>query len=123
MEKYFQLLRHHDGECGCGSGCGCNHDDNHECNHDHDDEFEQKIKLVLDDGTELICVVLATFELKDKEYMALLPEEQEDVFLYEYKDHDGELELINIEDDEEFDLVSKAFYEMFEEDEDYEDEE
>jgi len=94
-----------------------NHDHSHECEHEH-------ITLTLDDGSELECHVLGTFEVDDIEYIALVPIGEEEVFLYRYEEDGDEFELINIEDDEEFDIVSEAFYELFGDedyDEDYED--
>lgn len=113
----------HDGSCGCG--------------HDHNHEFEyDSITLSLDDGTEINCVVLDIFTVNDKDYIALGPddedEEEGNVFLYRYiQQEDGEPQLLNIEDDNEFDAVADAFEElldsqefdeMFDEDEDDDDE-
>ncbi|AFS78770.1 UPF0473 family protein [Gottschalkia acidurici 9a] len=70
--------------------------------------------LVLDDDTELDCHVLGIFEVKDKEYIALVPQDEEEVLLYEYKETEDGVELDNIEDDE-YELVAQAFDEIFEE--------
>lgn len=96
-----------------GDGCGCGHD--HEYEHD-------SITLSLDDGTELDCIVLDIFTVDNKEYIALQPEEGEEeddnVFLYRYiQDEDGEPQLLNIEDDEEFEAVADAFEELLDEQE------
>jgi uncharacterized protein YrzB (UPF0473 family) len=100
-------------------GCNCGHD------HDHNQEDIDIIYLTLDDDTELECEVLGIFEVEDKEYIALLPlnEEDADVLLYQYEEiSDEEFNLAQIEDDEEFDLVSEAFNALFMEDDyDYED--
>lgn len=98
--------------CGCGCGCG----------HDHDEEIMdlETMFLTLDDDTEMECGILGVFEvdgLSGKEYIALLPLEDETVLLYEYKEADGEIELNVIEDDAEFDKVSDAFYDMYEDEE------
>ncbi|MBZ2174477.1 DUF1292 domain-containing protein [Schnuerera sp. xch1] len=87
--------------------------------HHHDHEH---INLVLEDGGEMECHVLGTFEVEDNEYIALVPIEDEQVFLYRYEEEDGEMDLINIEDDEEFEIASEAFYALFEEDEEYDEE-
>lgn len=92
---------------------------NHDHNHDHDHEH---ITLTLDDGSELECHVLGTFEVDEIEYIALLPIGEEEVFLYRYEENDEGIELLNIEDDEEFDIVSEAFYALFG-DEEYDEEE
>ncbi len=76
--------------------------------------------LTLDDDTEMECGILGVFEvegLEGKEYIALLPLEDETVLLYEYKEVGDEIELNVIEDDDEFDKVSNAFYDMYEDEE------
>lgn len=96
--------------CGCGCGCDDGCDDGCDC---HDEEI---MTLTLEDGTEIECAVIAVFPVDEKEYIALLPiENQEDgeVFLYGYEeDEDGEFELISIESDEEYDAVTAAFDEI-----------
>jgi len=93
----------HSGSCGCG--------------HDHDECEHDSITLSLDDGTELNCVVLDIFSVDNKDYIALQPEEGEseddNVFLYRYiQEDDGEPQLLNIEDDDEFEAVADAFEEL-----------
>ena len=76
--------------------------------------------LTLDDDTEMECGILGVFEvegLEGKEYIALLPLEDETVLLYEYKEVGDEIELNVIEDDDEFDKVSNDFYDMYEDEE------
>ena len=71
------------------------------------------VTLALDDDTELECVVVAIFKVQDKDYIALLPREDNDdeqAFLYRLKNTlDSGLELENIVDDNEFELVAEAF--------------
>lgn len=109
MKRGFYMSEHeHNHDCGCG--------------HDHDHE-EATVTLTLDDGTVLECVVLTIFPAGDFEYIALLPltedgddEDEGEVFLYRYQElEDGEIELLNIEDDEEYELVSDAFDELLDE--------
>ena len=79
---------------------------------------ETTVTLTLDDDTTLECIVINIFQAGDKEYIALLPLEGEaaedgEVYLYRYsEDEDGQPNLENIEDDEEFEIVSDAFDEM-----------
>ena len=79
---------------------------------------ETTVTLTLDDDTTLECIVINIFQAGDKEYIALLPMEGEaaedgEVYLYRYsEDEDVQPNLENIEDDEEFEIVSDAFYEM-----------
>lgn len=94
------------------------HDEN--CNHDHDHEDMDIVYLTLEDDSELECEVIGIFEVEDKEYIALLPVGEEEVLLYGYKElENNEFDLQAIEDEEEFDLVSEAFYALYS-DEDFE---
>ena len=103
-------------DCGCESGCGCGHDHEHE--HDH-----MNVTLTLDDGSELECAVLCIFPVEDKDYIALVPVENEDsedgeIFLYQFIEHENEeIELVNIDDDDEFEAVSDAFDELMDSEE------
>lgn len=93
--------------------CGCGHD------HDHDHEEMDMIYLTLDDDSELECEVLGIFEVEDKEYIALLPIGEEEVLLYGYKElEEDDFDLLPIENEEEFELVSEAFYALYSEDDD-----
>ena len=97
-------------------GCGCGHD------HEHEEDVMdlETMFLTLDDDTEMECGILGVFEvegLEGKEYIALLPLEDETVLLYEYKEVGDEIELNVIEVDDEFDKVSNAFYDMYEDEE------
>lgn len=101
--------------CNCGSKH--HHEDNHECGcncggHSHE-EFE-RIYLTLSDGKELVCKVLGIFEIENKEYIALLPEDSEDVYLYGYKETKEGPILLKIEQDEEYAMVSEAFLSLCE---------
>jgi len=61
--------------------------------------------------------------MNDINYIVLMPEDDEDVLIYRYKEEGEEISLEAIESDEEFEAVSEAFDELFgEEDEDDEDE-
>lgn len=80
----------------------------------YDDDFREVI-LTLDDDTELKCVVVAQFDVKGQDYIALMPVEDDsyqEILLYraEYGE-DEEFDVSLIEDQEEFDLVSEAYYE------------
>lgn len=116
--------------------CNCNHDNtskhedchchDHEddcCNHEHEHHHET-ITLTLDNDENIECLVLGVFEANEKEYIALLPENEDDVLLYRYSSsNDEDVELANIEDDDEFDIVSKTFMHLIEEEDSNEDDE
>ena len=76
----------------------------------HDDE-PMYVTLEYDDGTEVETEVMGIFEVEGKEYIALIPDDgTDDVYLYGYADTgEDEFELIDIEDDEEFDKVVEEF--------------
>ena len=67
----------------------------------NDDNY---ITLEFDDGVEIECEILGVFEVKGKEYIALLPDDgTDDVYIYGYKEiGEDEFEILDIEDDEEF---------------------
>ena len=92
-------------------------------NFEDDLEEQTTVTLTLDDGSELECIVLTIFPAVDNEYIALLPidgseEEEGEVYLYRYEeDEDGNPDLSNIEDDDEYDLVADAFDELLDSEE------
>ncbi|MBQ6551526.1 MAG: DUF1292 domain-containing protein [Lachnospiraceae bacterium] len=83
--------------------------------YDEYDDEEVTVTLTLDDDSELLCRVICTFPEDDPKYIALLPVEGPDsekgeVYLYRYiVNEDGEPDLENIVDDEEFERASDAF--------------
>jgi len=85
------------GGCGCNEGCGC--------------EGNDFLTLEFDDGAEVECEIMGVFDCGGKEYIALLPEDgTDDVYIYGYKEvGEDEFELIDIEDDAEFDKVVAEF--------------
>ena len=76
---------------------------------------ELMMTLELEDGSEEDCIVLSIFPAGDEQYIALLPardadKEDADIYLYGYsEDAEGNPQLRDIEDDDEFDLVCEAF--------------
>ncbi len=94
--------------------CGCGHD--HEHDHEHEEMELETMFLTLEDDTELECGILGVFEvegMKGKEFIALLPLEDETVLLYEYQENGDDVELSVIEDDDDFEKVSNTFYDLF----------
>ena len=65
------------------------------------------VTLTLENDEELECAVLSIFEAEEREYIALLPLDE--------NGEDAEPDLENIEDDQEFERVSNAFNELMEE--------
>ena len=76
-----------------------------------EDAFDQ-VTLTLEDGKEMTCDVIAIFPCGDRDYIALLPEDDPDgdFLLYRFIDNgDGNYDLDDIGDDDEFDAASEAF--------------
>ncbi|MBO5241646.1 MAG: DUF1292 domain-containing protein [Lachnospiraceae bacterium] len=83
-----------------------------------DNDEEMTVTLNLDEG-EVTCAVAAIFEVAGKDYIALLPLDENgentdgEVWLYGYKedenDPNAEPELFFIEDEEEYEMISDAF--------------
>ena len=84
----------------------------------YEDEAEF-ITLEFEDGMEVEAEIMGIFEVEGKEYIALIPDDDsDDVYLYGYKEvSDDEFELIDIEDDAEFDKVVKEFEKLTAEEE------
>lgn len=80
-------------------------------------ETMDTVTLLLDNDESVECAILCILPVQGRDYIALLPlddegdtEEESRVFLYRYIEHeDGEPELENINDDEEFDIVADAY--------------
>ena len=83
-------------------------------NLEDDDMF---VTLDLDDGSSVECQILTIFEADGRDYIALLPldengdaNEDGEVFIYRYsEDAEGNPSLENIEDDDEYEVVSDRF--------------
>ena len=74
-------------------------------------EEAEFITLEFDDDTAVDCEVLGTFDCNGKEYIALAPDDDtNDVYIYGYKAiSDDEFELVDIEDEAEFDAAAAEF--------------
>ena len=100
-------------DCGCSCGdCGC------DCDHDHDHDDMPTVTLTLDDDTVVECAVLTIYPCAGKQYIALLPldengeNEDGEVFLSRVREVDGNPTLENIEDDDEYEAAADAFDEF-----------
>ncbi|MDR1571848.1 MAG: DUF1292 domain-containing protein [Clostridiales Family XIII bacterium] len=69
------------------------------------------ITLEFDDGMVVECEIMGVFDFEGKEYIALIPEDDsDDVYIYGYKEiGDDEFEMVDIEDDDEFEKVVEEF--------------
>ena len=88
------------------------------CSSCGDDCDRSTVTLTLDDDSELECSVISIFPCQDKQYIALLPLDEKgenhdgEVYLYRYFEVNGNPQLDNIEDDDEYEAASEAFDEM-----------
>ena len=75
------------------------------------------ITLEFDDGVEVECEIMGVFDFEGKEYIALIPnDDTDDVYIYGYKEiGEDEFELVDIEDDAEFEKVVAEFDKIMEE--------
>ena len=98
---------------------------------EQNEEDDMIVTLELDDGTEIECAILTIFDVKDTDYIALIPlnedgegNEDGEVLIYRYaEDGEGNPSLSNIEDDEEYEIVAERFDELLDEEEFGDDEE
>lgn len=69
------------------------------------------ITLEFDDGEDVECEIMGIFDVDNKEYIALIPlDGSDDVYIYGYKEQgEDEFELIDIDDDKEFEKVVAEF--------------
>ena len=82
-------------------------------------EEEMTVTMTLDDGVEVTCAVITILDVNDKDYIVLLPLDENgensdgEVWIYGYKedesDPNAEPELIFIDDEAEYEAVSDAF--------------
>ena len=92
--------------------------DNNNFEYGLQEDGDMTVTLTLEDDTELDCDVVAIFQVQDKDYVALLPRQEDpEVFLYRLNHTDNyDVELENIEDDQEFELVVNAYDALTDED-------
>lgn len=85
-------------------------------------EEEMTVDLELEDGSKVTCAVITILTVSGKDYIALLPldengeNEDGEVWFYGYKEDESdpnvEPELIYIDDDDEYEAVADAFDEF-----------
>lgn len=85
--------------------------DNKNVNNTPEDDDADFITLQFEDSEDIECEILGVFDCDGQEYIALLPDDgTDDIYIYGYKENDDEtFEIIDIEDDEEFERVSAEF--------------
>lgn len=98
---------------------GCSPSDCASCQSNCSSRMDQEhhtITLTLDDDTQVECAILTIYPVADKEYIALLPLDENgqnhdgEVYLYAFsRTEAGDPMLANIEDDEEYSKAAEAF--------------
>lgn len=89
-----------------------------DCNSCSSDCENGTVTLTLDDDSTLECSVVSIFPAGGKQYIALLPLDENgenhngEVYLYRYFEENGNPQLDNIMDDDEYDIAAEAFEEM-----------
>lgn len=83
-----------------------------------ENEMDNMITLLDDEGNEVECEVIDLFEFDEQEYVVLLPVDEEDPYILRVdKEEDGSEVFAVIEDDEEFEKVAEAYDELLGEEE------
>jgi len=85
-------------------------------------EEEMTVDLELEDGSKVTCAVITILTVSGKDYIALLPLDEDgenqdgEVWFYGYKEDESdpnvEPELSYIDDDDEYEAVADAFDEF-----------
>ena len=74
-----------------------------------------KLTLSFEDGGELEVEVMGVFDVKGREYIALLQKEADEVYLYRYLGGENDFELGEIESGEELEEATEAFHAIMDE--------
>ena len=85
-------------------------------------EMEEDVEIItleFDEGEEVECEIMGVFDFNGKEYIALIPDDGTDyVYIYGYKEiGEEEFEIVDIEDDAEFEAVAAEFDKIMDEQE------
>ena len=77
------------------------------------------ITLEFDEGEEVECEIMGVVDFNGKEYIALIPDDgTDDVYIYGYKEvGEDEFEIVDIDDDAEFEAVAAEFDKIMDEQE------
>ena len=87
--------------------------DNKNVNNAPEDDDAEFITLQFEDSEDIECEILCVFDCDGQEYIALLPDDgTDDVYIYGYNEDENDeenFEIIDIEDDAEFERVAAEF--------------
>ncbi len=90
---------------------------------DEDEMEDVRVTLTMDDDSEVECRILTIFDLDEQDYIVLLPlddqgmdNEEGEVFIYRYfEDSEGNPNLEDIDEEEEYEAVADRFEELLDE--------
>ena len=84
-------------------------------------DMEEEVDIITleFDGEEVECEIMGVFDFNGKEYIALIPDDgTDDVYIYGYKEvGEDEFEIVDIDDDAEFEAVAAEFDKIMDEQE------
>ncbi len=79
------------------------------------------ITLEFEDGEELECEIIGTFDVNDEEFIALVPDDNSgDVYIYAFSETEDGFDINEIEDEDKFNMVVAEFEKLMEEESDAE---
>ncbi len=94
---------------------------------DENDDINMTVEIELEDGAKVTCAIITILTVGKKDYIVLLPLDDEgqstegEVWFYGYKEDENdpnvEPELFYIDDDEEYEAVADAFDEYLDNEE------
>ena len=90
---------------------------------DEDEMEDVSVTLTMYDDSEVECRILTIFDLDEQDYIVLLPlddqgmdNEEGEVFIYRYfEDSEGNPNLEDIDEEEEYEAVADRFEELLDE--------
>ena len=88
-------------------------------NEENEMEHIHTVELELEDGTTEECEVLDIIEVEGKSYVALLPLDKDEYYVYGVREEGDEIEILNIDDEVEYEKVITAFEQYFEEEDEF----
>ena len=71
--------------------------------------MDKYITLDFEDGTSLTAEILGRFIFNDNEYIALFDSKDEEIYLYIYEELEDGFNIIDIEDEKEYEDVLNEF--------------
>lgn len=77
------------------------------------EEEDVTINIVTEDDQELTCDVIGIYEAGECEYIGLVPQGGDELYLYRYEENEDGIDLGSIEDMDEMNLAEEVFWDIF----------